>query len=134
MNSYNPWIHSYACRCNGDIKLIPFGPDTKNIAAYIVNYATKKQGRAYNISALMSTVMERATKHTTPEIKRGANALLVSLANSMNSRQEIGAPMVIATMMGWAPRIASHNARKIRLSDVHHMLEKKIFVGVHPVR
>ena len=56
----------------------------------------------------MANVMDRATRSATPSVKQGADRLLVSLANAMNSRQEIGAPMVIATLMGWAPRISSH--------------------------
>jgi hypothetical protein len=134
VNAYNPWIHSFALRCNGDIKLIPFGIDTKNIVAYIVNYATKKQGRAYNVSALMAIVMERVTRYASPSVKQGADRLLVSLANAMNSRQEIGAPMVIATLMGWAPRVASHSVRTIKLGDVHRILRTKILLNLHPLQ
>jgi hypothetical protein len=82
----------------------------------------------------MSKVLERATANSPMEVKRGANSLLVSLANAMNSRQEVGAPMVVATLMGWAPRIASHTPKKIYLGDVHRVLQGTIFLGQHPLR
>lgn len=134
VNAYNPWIHSYALRCNGDIKLVPFGSDTKNIAAYIVNYATKKQGRTFNVSALLAKIMKTSKTTLTPQAQNGANSLLIKLANAMNSRQEIGAPMAVATLMGWAPCIASHTPKRINLYDVHRVLEGKIFCGLHPIR
>ena len=80
--------------------------------AYIINYATKKQARTHSASAILAKILERDNA-SPPEAKKGASALLVRLANSMNSRQEVGAPMVVATLMGWAPCIASQDRKNV---------------------
>jgi hypothetical protein len=51
-----------------------------------------------------------------------AESLLVRFTNAINSRQEISAPMAIASMEGWAPVYTPHIAKKIYLSDIHRIL------------
>lgn len=132
VNAYNHWIHSYALGCNGDLKLILFGSDTKNISYYVVSYTTKNQDRTSHMSAMLAEVNEHIRKYTDPGTLVSADQLLVKFVNMTNSHQEIGAPMAIATLMGWAPRIASHKARKIFLADVHWVLRNRIFRQQHP--
>jgi len=53
INGYNPQI-SLSMYCNNDIKLLTNGCDTKDLTWYEMGYQTKKQGRSFNISALMA--------------------------------------------------------------------------------
>lgn len=118
--------------CNGDLKPIFFGSDTKNISFYVVSYTTKSQDRTSHMSAMLAEVNEHIRKFIDPSILLSADQLLVKFVNMTNSRQEIGAPMAIATLMGWARRVGSHQMKKINLGDVHWMLRKYILKGQHP--
>ncbi len=53
MNNFNPWLSVALC-CNNDIKLLTNGADTKDTMWYSTMYQSKKQGRNYNVSALMA--------------------------------------------------------------------------------
>ncbi|GJF00155.1 helitron helicase-like domain-containing protein [Phanerochaete sordida] len=53
VNGWCPHILVNA-RCNNDAKLLTNGRDTKNITFYVTSYAAKKQGRNYNMSAVMA--------------------------------------------------------------------------------
>ncbi len=52
----NGWVPAILVnvRCNNDGKLLTNGEDTKNVAMYSTLYAAKKQGRNYNVSAVMA--------------------------------------------------------------------------------
>ena len=53
MNGWAPAI-TVNLRCNNDIKLLTNMRDTMNITYYITSYQTKKQGRNFNMSAIMT--------------------------------------------------------------------------------
>lgn len=130
--NYNRYIHSFGTRSNGDIKLIPTGSDTKDISAYLMSYATKSQAPVTNMSALLVEMDERTRNFYPADYVIPANTLLVKLVNYANSRQEIGAPMAVATVMGWAPRVCSHTPRPVYLADVYRVLRSRVLKGFHP--
>jgi hypothetical protein len=119
INTYNPFIHSYALRCNGDIKLNTNGKDTKSSVWYCTGYATKGQGKTHNTSALLAKLREDddPSPHVI-DIRNHARHLLVRLMNKLNGLQEISAPMVIATMEGWAPSYTSHQYVSLYLPEI----------------
>jgi hypothetical protein len=53
---FNMWIRSVSAhvRCNNDGKLLTNGGDTSNVSCYATTYQTKKQGKSYNVSAIMA--------------------------------------------------------------------------------
>ncbi|KAF8132270.1 hypothetical protein EV363DRAFT_1397930 [Boletus edulis] len=80
MNNFCPAI-SFALSCNNDIKLLLNGSDTKDCMWYCTTYQSKKQGKSFNLSALM------------------AKSLL---------EMEFSAPQVISYLMHWGDKICSH--------------------------
>ena len=64
MNSWNPAI-SVNIRCNNDCKILTNGGDTKNLTWYVTSYASKKQGKSHNMSALMAKGHTYHTERTT---------------------------------------------------------------------
>ena len=89
----------------------------------------------------MSSILARVKSHITSDsacsaqdIRSAADSLLVRFTNAINSRQEISAPMAIASMEGWAPSYTSHLPKKIFLSDVHRVIRTYILLGKHPLR
>src|SRR5882762_6953367 len=54
MNSWNPAI-LLNCHCNNDVKFLMNGSETRGSSFYITgSYATKKQNKNYNLSAIMA--------------------------------------------------------------------------------
>jgi len=51
----NTWVPALTVnvRCNNDIKLLSNSRETMNVAFYITSYQTKKQGRNFNMSAVL---------------------------------------------------------------------------------
>jgi len=64
MNAWCPAL-SVNLRCNNDIKLLTNAQDTMNITYYITSYQTKKQGRNYNMSAVLAKGYAYHAKQTT---------------------------------------------------------------------
>ena len=56
INGYCPLLLT-TMRCNNDLKINTNGVDTKDVAFYITAYATKKQKKTHNLSALMASAM-----------------------------------------------------------------------------
>jgi len=56
INGYCPLILT-SLQCNNDIKINMNRSDTKNVAFYITAYATKKQRKSHNLSALMASAL-----------------------------------------------------------------------------
>jgi hypothetical protein len=137
VNGYNPWIHSYTTRSNGDLKFITNGSDTKDAAWYITTYSTKNQGSTHNLSSILARVKSHIISDVTDpaqDVRSAADSLLVRFTNAINSRQEISAPMAIASMEGWGPSYSSHLPKKVFLADVHRVLRTYILVGKHPLQ
>ncbi len=110
----NGWIPAVLLngRCNNDGKLLTNGSDTKNITFYVSSYAGKKQGRNYNLSAVLADGFAYDEAHKKPEylqdIREQHRLLLFRLLNSINREQELAGPMVVSYLMGWSDVKTSH--------------------------
>lgn len=104
VNSWVPAILLNA-RCNNNGKFLTSGADTKNITFYVTSYAAKKQGKNYNVSAIMADGYAYHLEHPKPEyidsIRDQQRLLLFHLIHSINREQELAGPMVISYLMGW---------------------------------
>ena len=110
----NTWVPSILvnARCNNDGKFLTSGADTKNITFYVTSYAAKKQGKNYNVSAVMADGYAYHLDHPKPEyidsIRDQQRLLLFRLVHSINREQELAGPMVMSYLMGWGDVYRSH--------------------------
>lgn len=110
----NSWVPSILlnARCNNDGKFLTSGADTKNITFYVTSYAAKKQGKNYNVSAIMADGYAYHLEHPKSEyvdsIRDQQRLLLFRLVHSINREQELAGPMVISYLMGWGDVFRSH--------------------------
>ena len=110
----NAWVSSILinARCNNDGKFLTSGAETKNITFYVTSYAAKKQGRNYNVSAVMADGYAYHLNHPKPKyidsIRDQQRLLLFRLVHSINREQELAGPMVISYLMGWGDVYRSH--------------------------
>ena len=111
VNSWNPAVLVNA-RCNNDIKFLTNGSDTKNISFYITMYATKKQGKTYNLSAVMAQGLAYHIQHPNPsyldDLRKQQSQLLFRLGHAINRQQEIAVTMAITYLMGKSEAVRSH--------------------------
>ncbi|KAJ8585562.1 hypothetical protein M405DRAFT_696957, partial [Rhizopogon salebrosus TDB-379] len=120
----NGWMPSITVnlRCNNDAKILTNGDETKNVMFYVTAYQTKKQGKNYNISAVMAQGhgfhLEREKE---AQYLRGLRdqqrLLLFRVINTINREQELAAPMVISYLMGWGDTYWSHHYSPIYWSS-----------------
>ncbi len=112
VNGWNPGILVNG-RCNNDAKLLTNGADTKNITFYVSSYAGKKQGKSFNLSAVIADGFAYNESHPNQaymdDIRERHRLLLFRLVNSINREQELAGPMVISYVMGWGDMKASHS-------------------------
>lgn len=128
---FNTWVRSLCAhvRCNNDGKLLTNGGDTSNITFYATTYQTKKQGKNYNVSAVMvkgyEYHLEREDSNGyVDEVRDRQRLMLFRVINAINREQELAAPMVIGYLMGWGDCIRSHHYSPIYWSSfVHHLLK-----------
>jgi len=108
----NAWVPGITinARCNNDAKLLTNSRETINILFYVTAYSTKKQGRSYNLSAIMTKGFAYHAKQTTyvEDIRDQQRKLLFRLVHAVNREQELSAPMVISYLMGWKDCYHSH--------------------------
>jgi Helitron helicase-like domain at N-terminus len=111
VNGWNPGILVNA-RCNNDIKLLTNGGETKNITYYVTTYAAKKQGRSYNLSAVLANGFNYHEKNPITQyisqLKENSRILIFRLLQAINRQQELAAPLVISYLMGWGDVYRSH--------------------------
>ena len=111
MNGWIPGLLVNA-RCNNDAKLLTNGRDTKNITYYVTSYAAKKQGKSFNMSAVLAQGLAYHTSHPIPEyiehLQEMSRLLIFRLVHAINREQELAAVMVIAYLMGWGDTYRSH--------------------------
>ncbi|KAJ8516236.1 hypothetical protein ONZ45_g6447 [Pleurotus djamor] len=114
INGYNPSISIFV-RCNNDIKLLTNGAETKSAAHYVGTYASKKQGRNFNTSAIMAQAFAYHTARTpySEDLRQQQRKLVFRLVHAMNKEQELAAPMVVSYLMGWGDSYRSHNYTNI---------------------
>ncbi|PSS32096.1 hypothetical protein PHLCEN_2v2137 [Hermanssonia centrifuga] len=111
VNGYNPAILIHA-GCNNDCKILTNGSETKNITYYITSYAAKKQGRNYNLSAILADGYVYHLKNPRDEyidrLRENQRLLLFRLVHTINREQELSSSMVIAYLMKWGDVYRSH--------------------------
>ena len=111
MNGWVPAVLVNA-RCNNDGKLLTNGEETKNITFYVSSYTGKKQGKNYNLSAIMANAFAYHEAHPNPQyvhdLQERQRLLLFRLVNAVNREQELAAPMVVSYLMGWGDVKVSH--------------------------
>jgi hypothetical protein len=98
-------------RANHDAKLIMSGGDTNVLTWYITTYATKKQQRSSNVSALLA---KRVAFHLAEERRHNDltdinKRLIQRCANTLTRDREFSGPEIISYLMGWGDRFESHH-------------------------
>jgi len=117
----NTWVPALTVnlRCNNDIKLLSNSHETMNVTFYITSYQTKKQGRNYNMSAILAKGFAyhiRCTSYS-ESLQDQQRLMLFRLVNTVNREQELAAPMVMLYLMGWGDTYRSHRYMPIYWSS-----------------
>ncbi|KAF8804157.1 hypothetical protein BYT27DRAFT_7302151 [Phlegmacium glaucopus] len=134
LNNWNPPL-LMSIRSNHDIKLIMNGGETSVLTWYITNYASKKQQRSSNVSALLAKrvafhlVEERRRRDLTDVNKR----LIQRCANTLTRDREFSGPEIISYLMGWGDRFESHHYVTIYVDAITSALKDK-FPGLRNPR
>lgn len=128
MNNFNPTI-SVNLQCNNDIKLLTNAGDTEGLSHYIASYQTKKQGKSYNVSALLSKALLYHETHSAyvTQLQEKQRLFLFRCMHTLNMQQEISQAMVNLYLLGHSEAICSHRYCPIYWNAFHWSL-----VGVHP--
>jgi hypothetical protein len=126
INNWNPPL-LMALRANHDTKLIMCGAETNTLTWYITNYASKKQQRSSNVSALLA---KRVAFHTLEEKRRTDltdinKRLIQRCANTLSRDREFSAPEIMSYLMGWGDRYESHYYVGISADAIIRALKEK---------
>ncbi|KIO04732.1 hypothetical protein M404DRAFT_25843 [Pisolithus tinctorius Marx 270] len=109
INAYCPALLT-TMRCNNDLKINTNGADTKDVAFYITAYATKKQKKSHNLSALMASALPYHINNPKYDDVRERNRLLIyHCINVINREAELSGPQVVSYLMGYGDTFTSHN-------------------------
>ncbi|KAJ3902365.1 hypothetical protein F5879DRAFT_805560 [Lentinula edodes] len=119
LNAFNATIQETQL-CNNDIKLITNGEETKDMTFYFTAYASKKQHKSTNESAILA---KRYAFHNKQEAKNKdyqqvGQWMITRCAASLSREQELSAPEVISYLMGWGDRYISHHFVPIYLDGL----------------
>ena len=109
LNNWNPPL-MMTVRANHDVKLVMGAADTNVLTWYITNYASKKQQRSSNVSALLA---KRVAFHSVEEERRNDlldvnKRLIQRCANTLMRDREFSGPEIMSYLMGWGDRFESH--------------------------
>ena len=108
----NGWIPAISInvRCNNDGKLLTNGEATKNVAMYILLYATKKQGQTFVLSTVVAKVVRQHAERNDylDSLLERQRLLVFRIVHAINREQELSAPMVMSYLMGWGDTYMSH--------------------------
>ena len=133
LNSWNPTIMR-TIHANHDIKLI-LGRDgqTATLTYYFTNYATKKQQRSSNASALLAKRLAfiKKEERRQTDLNKLNKKLIQSCANCLSSDREFSAPEIMTYIMGWPDAYLSHHYVTIYWDSATSAL-KKTFPGINP--
>ena len=132
LNNWNPPLMR-TLRANHDTKLIMSGGETNVLTWYITNYASKKQQRTSNVSALLA---KRVAFHAIEERRRSDltdinKRLIQRCANTLTRDREFSAQEIFSYLMGWGDRFESHFYVGISADAIIRML-KENFPGLRP--
>ncbi|KAF9239070.1 hypothetical protein BU15DRAFT_47122 [Melanogaster broomeanus] len=121
----NGWMPSLSVnvRCNNDSKLLTNGGDTRNVSFYVTGYQTKKQGKSYNVSAVMARGYAQHLERQRNIFGEQQRLLLFRVVHAINREQELSAPMVISYLMGWGDTYRSHHYTPVYWSAFTQYLE-----------
>lgn len=127
LNAWNPEVLS-CVRANNDIKIITNGRLTAKLTFYITSYATKKQHRSSNVSALLAKdlAFHKKLERKNKDIKLINKRLIQRCANSLTKHREFSAPEVVSYIMGWKDTYESHHFATIYLDAITSAL-KQVF-------
>ncbi|KAG9225266.1 hypothetical protein CCMSSC00406_0007097 [Pleurotus cornucopiae] len=122
--AYNPTL-LLTLRCNHDVKLLTNVSNTGGIAWYITLYATKKQQKNSNSSAVLA---RRLAFHSLESMKDPVvddlnRKMINRCANALSRDQEFSAPEVVGYLMGWGDRYISHHFVSIYWDSVVYALK-----------
>ncbi|KAF8804167.1 hypothetical protein BYT27DRAFT_7214241 [Phlegmacium glaucopus] len=134
LNNWNPTL-LMTTRANHDVKLFMNGRDTNVLTWYITNYASKKQQRSSNVSALLA---KRVAFHSLEEKKRkdvtDVNKRLIQrCANTLTRDREFSGPEIMSYLMGWGDRFESHHYVAIYSDAIISALKSK-YPGLRETR
>ncbi|KAG9311369.1 hypothetical protein JVU11DRAFT_8476 [Chiua virens] len=124
MNNFCPAITT-TLFCNNDIKLLTNGEDTKDIMWYTTSYATKKQSKNNNVSALMAKALlyhESHSDYLTNILERN-RLLIFRCQQAINREMELSGPQVMSHIMGFGDCIRSHHYVPLYWWSVQRLLE-----------
>jgi len=126
INGYCPLLLT-TMRCNNDLKINTNGADTKDVAFYITAYATKKQNKTHNLSALMASAMPYHTANLLYEDIRERNRLLLyRCINVINRETELSGPQVASYLMGYGDTFTSHNYAPLYTSSLFSTVRQEL--------
>ncbi|KIO12199.1 hypothetical protein M404DRAFT_95464, partial [Pisolithus tinctorius Marx 270] len=109
INAYCPAL-LMMMRCNNNLKINTNSADTKDIAFYITAYATKKQKKSHNLSALMASALPYHINNPKYDDVRECNRLLIYCCiNVINRKAELPGPQVVSYLMGYGDMFTSHH-------------------------
>ncbi|CAF3769591.1 unnamed protein product [Rotaria sordida] len=129
MNNFNEWL-LLACRCNGDIKFIWSGADTKALVYYISDYITKKNLSFHDTNSLIYQAVDKFEKNAqnisyTDALDK-SRRLILRCFNTLASQQEISSVQVASYLMGWPDHYTSHTFVNIHLIGIERYLEQSL--------
>jgi hypothetical protein len=117
----NGWVPALTVniRSNNDGKLLTNSRETINTSFYITGYQTKKQGRNFNMSAILAKGFAYHNQRSSylESIHDQNRLLLFRLVHTINREQELAAPMVMSYLMGWGDTYRSHQYTTIYWSS-----------------
>lgn len=128
----NPYLNywcpdiSVAGRFNHDLKLLTNGRETKSTVFYVTIYAAKKQGRSYNLSALLAEHLKYHFEYSAEvdDWRERNHKLLLRCVLGLNREAEMAGPLVICHLMGWGETFTSHHYVPIYWSSVEGLMKR----------
>ncbi len=126
INNYNPAI-IVSLRCNNNHKVLTNAPETSGLSFYFAGYCVKKQGRSYNLSALLASGMAYHQDHNpyTADLRQSQRLLLFRAANILNKQQELPSPMAGRFLSGRTETVKSHCYPSLHWASFHNALIKQ---------
>ncbi|KAJ3486464.1 hypothetical protein NLI96_g4222 [Meripilus lineatus] len=95
-------VLSYVLRCNSDVTSLLSGTQITAVIAYVTDYITKSSLKTHTLFEIIRAVLDRNQDIEAESETRedAARRLLTKVVNATIARQEIGAPMVCAYLLG----------------------------------
>ncbi|KAF8809982.1 hypothetical protein BYT27DRAFT_7209905 [Phlegmacium glaucopus] len=126
LNNWNPPL-LMSIRANHDVKLFMNGSDMSVLTWYITNYASKKQQRSSNVSALLAkrVAFHKVEEKGRVDVANVSKRLIQRCVNTLTREREFSGPEVISYLMGWGDRYESHHHVSIYTDALISAVKKK---------